>query len=56
VSALAALTGVDPHSLNAAMTEDAVAGPERQRAAIALLEHTRRNLKIRTQKAKGQRA
>jgi hypothetical protein len=50
VAALCALTGVDSRSLNAAMTEDAVAGAHVQRTAIALLEHTRRTLKIKTQK------
>jgi hypothetical protein len=55
VAALSGLTGVDPKSLNAALTEDAVAAPHVQRTAIALLEHTRRILKIRTQKMKGQR-
>jgi hypothetical protein len=50
VAALSGLTGVDPRSLNAAMTEDAVAGAHVQRTAIALLEHTRRSLKIKTQK------
>jgi hypothetical protein len=50
VAALAGLTGVDLKSLNAAMTEDAVAAPHVQRTAIALLEYTRRILKIRTQK------
>jgi hypothetical protein len=50
VAALSGLTGVDPKSLNAAMTEDAVAAAHVQRTAITLLEHTRRTLKIRTQK------
>lgn len=50
VAALSGLTGVDAKSLNAAMTEDAVAAAPVQRTAIALLEHTRRTLKIRTQK------
>lgn len=50
VAALSGLTGVDSRSLNAAMTEDALAAAQVQRTAIALLEHTRRNLKIRTQK------
>ena len=50
VAALSGLTGVDAKSLNAAMTEDAVAAAHVQRSAIALLEHTRRALKIRTQK------
>jgi hypothetical protein len=50
VAALSGLTGVDSRSLNAAMTEDAVAGAHVQRTAIALLEHTRRTLKIKTQK------
>jgi hypothetical protein len=50
VAALAGLTGVNLTSLNAAMTEDAVAAAHVQRTAIALLEHTRRILKIRTQK------
>jgi hypothetical protein len=55
VAALSELTGVDLRSLNAAMTEDAAAGAHVQRTAIALLEHTRRTLKIRTQKMKGRR-
>jgi hypothetical protein len=50
VAALAGLTGVDSKSLNSAMTEDAVGAAHVQRTAIALLEHTRRILKIRTQK------
>jgi hypothetical protein len=50
VAALCAATGVDSGSLNAAMTQDAVAGAPVQRAAIALLEQTRRTLKIKTQK------
>jgi hypothetical protein len=50
VAALAGLTGVDLKSLNSAMTEDAVAAAHVQRTAIALLEHTQRILKIRTQK------
>jgi hypothetical protein len=50
VAALSGLTGVDSRSLNAAMTEDAIAGAQVQRTAIALLEHTRRTLKIKTQK------
>jgi hypothetical protein len=50
VAALSGLTGVDMKSLNAAMTEDALAAAPVQRSAIALLEHTRRTLKIRTQK------
>jgi hypothetical protein len=50
VNALSRLTSVDSRSLNAAMTEDAIAGAQVQRAAIALLEHTRRTLKIKTQK------
>jgi hypothetical protein len=54
VAALAGLTGVDSKSLNAAMTEDAVAAAPVQRAAIALLEQTRRTLKIKTQKMKRQ--
>ena len=50
VAALSGLTGVDSRSLNAAMTEDAVAGAHVQRTAIALLEQTRRTLKIKTRK------
>ena len=50
VAALCALTGIDAKSLKAAMTEDAVAAAQVQRSAIALLEHTRRTLKIKTQK------
>jgi hypothetical protein len=38
---------VDPTALRAAMTADAAGGPEVQRAAIALLEHTRRLLNAR---------
>jgi hypothetical protein len=50
VAALSGLTGVDAKTLNAAMTEDAVAAAHVQRGAIAFLEHTRRTLKIKTQK------
>jgi hypothetical protein len=48
VNSLAGMTGVDAKSLNSAMTEDAGGGPEVQRAAIALLEQTRRILKNRS--------
>jgi hypothetical protein len=50
VNAIAAWAGIDPKSLNSAMTEDAVAGPQVQRAAITLLEQTRRILNARIQK------
>jgi hypothetical protein len=50
VAALSQLTGVDVKTLNAAMTEDAIGAAHVQRSAIALLEHTRRTLKIKTQK------
>jgi hypothetical protein len=44
VNAIAACAGTDAKTLNSAMTEDAVATPQVQRAAIALLEQTRRIL------------
>ena len=44
VNAIAAWAGIDSKTLNSAMTEDAVAAPQVQRAAIALLEQTRRIL------------
>ena len=50
VTAIAAWAGTDSKTLNAAMTEDAVATPQVQRAAIALLEQTRRLLNTRIQK------
>jgi hypothetical protein len=50
VSAIAACAGTDAKTLNAAMTEDAVAAPQVQRAAIALLEQTRRLLNAEIQK------
>lgn len=50
VHAIAAWAGVDSKTLNSAMTEDAAAAPQVQRAAIALLEHTRRVLNARIQK------
>ncbi len=50
VSAIAAFAGIDSKALNSAMTEDAVAAPPVQRAAIALLEQTRRTLNARIQK------
>lgn len=50
VNAIAAWAGIDSKALNSAMTEDAVAAPQVQRAAIALLEQTRRILNARIQK------
>jgi hypothetical protein len=50
VTAIAAWAGTDPKTLNSAMTEDAVATPHVQRAAITLLEQTRRILNTRTKK------
>jgi len=50
VNAIAAWAGIDSKTLNSAMTEDAVAAPQVQRAAIALLEQTRRILNARFQK------
>jgi hypothetical protein len=50
VNAIAAWAGTDSKALNSAMTEDAVAAPQVQRAAIALLEQTRRILNARIQK------
>jgi hypothetical protein len=50
VNAIAAWAGIDSKALNSAMTEDAVAAPQVQRAAIALLEQTRRILNARTKK------
>jgi hypothetical protein len=50
VNAIAAWAGVDHKTLNSAMTEDAVAGPQVQRAAITLLEQTRRILNARIKK------
>jgi hypothetical protein len=50
VNAIAAWSGTDPKALNSAMTEDAVAAPHVQRAAITLLEQTRRILIARIQK------
>lgn len=50
VNAIAAWAGMDSKALNSAMTEDAVAAPQVQRAAIALLEQTRRILNARIQK------
>jgi hypothetical protein len=50
VHAIAAWADIDSKTLNSAMTEDAVAAPQVQRAAIALLEHTRRILNARIQK------
>jgi hypothetical protein len=50
VNAIAAWAGIDSKALNSAMTEDAVAAPQAQRAAIALLEQTRRILNARIQK------
>jgi hypothetical protein len=48
--AIAAWAGTDSKTLNSAMTEDARGTPQVQRAAIALLEHTRRILNTRIQK------
>jgi hypothetical protein len=50
VHAISALAGIDSKTLNSAMTEDAAAAPQVQRAAIALLERTRRILNARIQK------
>jgi hypothetical protein len=50
VNAIAAWAGIDPKTLNAAMTEDAVGAPQVQRAAISLLEQARRILNARFQK------
>jgi hypothetical protein len=50
VHAIAAWAGTDAKTLNSAMTEAAVAAPQVQRAAIALLEQTRRVLNTRIQK------
>jgi hypothetical protein len=50
VNAIAAWAGTDSKTLNSAMTEDAVAAPQVQRAAITLLEQTRRILNTRVQK------
>jgi hypothetical protein len=50
VNAIAAWAGIDQKTLNSAMTEDAVAAPQVQRAAITLLEQTRRLLNTRIQK------
>lgn len=50
VNAIAAWAGIDSKALNSAMTEDAAAAPQVQRAAIALLEQTRRLLNARIQK------
>jgi hypothetical protein len=50
VNAIAAWAAIDSKALNSAMTEDAVAAPQVQRAAIALLEQTRRILNARIQK------
>lgn len=44
IHALATQAGLDPKTLHAAMTEDAVADMAVQRSAIALLEYTRRIL------------
>jgi hypothetical protein len=49
VNAIAAWAGTDSKTLNSAMTEDAVAAPQVQRAAISLLEQTRRILNTRIQ-------
>ena len=56
VNAIAAWAGVDSKALNSAMTEDAVAAPQVQRAAITLLEQTRRILNARIQKINQGRA
>jgi hypothetical protein len=56
VIAIAAWAGIDSKTLNAAMTEDAVAAPQVQRAAITLLEQTRRILNARTEKINQGRA
>jgi|SRR5579859_156210 len=56
VSAIAAWAGIDSRTLNSAMTEDAVAAPQVQRAAITLLEQARRILNARIQKTNQGRA
>ena len=56
VNAIAAWAGIDSKALNSAMTEDAVAAPQVQRAAITLLEQTRRILNARIQKINQGRA
>jgi hypothetical protein len=56
VAAIAELTGVDSTRLSAAMTADAAAAAPVQRAAIVLLEQTRRLLNNPTRKSKGYRA
>jgi hypothetical protein len=48
VNAIAACAGTDARTLNSAMTEAALGAPHVQRAAIALLEQTRRLLNART--------
>jgi hypothetical protein len=53
VNAIAAWAGTDAKRLNSAMTEDAVASPQVQRAAISLLEQTRRILNTKIQKDQG---
>jgi len=50
VNAIAACAGTDARTLNSAMTEDAVAAPHVQRAAISVLEQTRRLLNAGFQK------
>jgi hypothetical protein len=50
VHAIAAWAGVDSKTLHSAMTEDAVAAPQVQRAAITLLEQTRRMLSAKIKK------
>jgi hypothetical protein len=56
VNAIAAWAGIDSRTLNSAMTEDAVAAPQVQRAAITRLEQTRRLLNARIQKINQGRA
>jgi hypothetical protein len=56
VIAIAAWANIDSKTLNSAMTEDAVAAPQVQRAAITLLEQTRRILNARTEKINKGRA
>jgi hypothetical protein len=53
VNAIAAWAGIDSKALNSAMTEDAVAAPQVQRAAIVLLEQARRILNARIKNDQG---
>jgi hypothetical protein len=53
VNAIAECAGTDAKQLNSAMTEAAIASPQIQRAAISLLEQSRRLLNARTRKTQG---